>query len=182
VLRTNAPLGEFYVNAEAAVTSIHPQLSIEFTVLTRRVQQTLMRDRLMTLLAGAFGLLAGTLAVLGLYGVIVHGGAAAERDRRANCARGEPGPRDPPRDAGSGAAAVGGTRDRAGARDMVGRSGGIARVWDEAEGSSHLGRGGRAALACGTNGQFCASETGGAIAADGCVAGRVTIGSPGWAA
>jgi hypothetical protein len=72
VLRTNAPLGEFYRHAEAAVTAIHPQLSVEFTVLTTRIQQTLMRDRLMALLAGAFGLLAGTLAVLGLYGVIAY--------------------------------------------------------------------------------------------------------------
>src|SRR5580698_8158647 len=72
VLRTNAPLGEFYRHAEAAVTAIHPQLSVEFTVLTTRIQQTLMRDRLMALLAGVFGLLAGTLAVLGLYGVIAY--------------------------------------------------------------------------------------------------------------
>jgi putative ABC transport system permease protein len=65
-------LGEFYRNAEAAVAvaAIHPQTGVEFTVLTERIQQSLMRDRLMALLAGAFGLLAGTLAVLGLYGVI----------------------------------------------------------------------------------------------------------------
>ena len=31
-----------------------------------------MRDRLMAALAGAFGLLAGSLAVLGLYGVIAY--------------------------------------------------------------------------------------------------------------
>ncbi len=70
VLRTSAPLGEFYHKAEGAVTEIHPQLGVEFMVLQTRIQQTLMRDRLMALLAGAFGLLAGVLAVLGLYGVI----------------------------------------------------------------------------------------------------------------
>jgi predicted permease len=72
VLRTNAPLGEFYHNAEAAVAEIHPGLGVDFTVLTTRIQQTLMRDRLMAALAGAFGLLAGVLAVLGLYGVIAY--------------------------------------------------------------------------------------------------------------
>ena len=72
VLRTNAPLREFYRNAEAAVAAIHPQVGVEFTVLTKRIQETLMRDRLMALLAGAFGLLAATLAVLGLYGVIAY--------------------------------------------------------------------------------------------------------------
>jgi predicted permease len=72
VVRTNAPLGEFFRNAEAAVTAIHPQNGVEFTVMTKRIQQTLTRDRLMALLGGSFGLLAGILAVLGLYGVIAY--------------------------------------------------------------------------------------------------------------
>jgi predicted permease len=72
VLRTNAPLGEFFHNAEAAVAEVHPGLGVDFTVLTAQIQQSLMRDRLMAALAGAFGLLAGLLAVLGLYGVIAY--------------------------------------------------------------------------------------------------------------
>ena len=72
VLRTNAPLGEFYRAAEQAVAEIHPGLAIEFSVLTTQIKNSLMRDRLMATLAGAFGLLAGTLAVLGLYGVIAY--------------------------------------------------------------------------------------------------------------
>ena len=70
VLRTNAPLGEFHHAAEAAVAEIHPALGIDFTVLTTQIKDSLTRDRLMAALAGAFGLLAGSLAVLGLYGVI----------------------------------------------------------------------------------------------------------------
>jgi predicted permease len=72
VLRTNAPLGEFYRNAEAAVATIHPALGVDFRVLTTQIQQSLMRDRLMAALAGAFGFLAALLAVLGLYGVIAY--------------------------------------------------------------------------------------------------------------
>ena len=72
VLRTNAPLGEFYRAAEQAVSEIHPGLGIEFTVLTKQIKDSLMRDRLMATLAGTFGLLAGALAVLGLYGVIAY--------------------------------------------------------------------------------------------------------------
>jgi putative ABC transport system permease protein len=72
VLRTNAPLGEFYHNTTAAVAEIHPELGVDFTVLTAQIQTSLMRDRLMATLAGAFGLLAGVLAVLGLYGVIAY--------------------------------------------------------------------------------------------------------------
>ena len=72
VLRTNAPLGEFYHNAEAAVAEIHPGLGMDFAVLTTQIKDSLMRDRLMAALAGAFGVLAGSLAVLGLYGVIAY--------------------------------------------------------------------------------------------------------------
>jgi hypothetical protein len=36
VLRTNAPLGEFYARREEAVAEIHPGLGIDFTVLTTR--------------------------------------------------------------------------------------------------------------------------------------------------
>jgi predicted permease len=72
VLRTAAPLGEFYRRAEAAVAEIHPGIGVDFTVLTMQIQQSLMRDRLMAALAGAFGLLAALLAVLGLYGVIAY--------------------------------------------------------------------------------------------------------------
>jgi predicted permease len=72
VLRTNASLGEFYRNATAAASEIHPEIGVDFTVLTAQIQNSLMRDRLMAALAGAFGLLAGVLAVLGLYGVIAY--------------------------------------------------------------------------------------------------------------
>jgi len=72
VLRTNAPLGEFYRAAEQALAEIHPGLGIEFTVLTKQIKDSLMRDRLMAALAGTFGVLAGALAVLGLYGVIAY--------------------------------------------------------------------------------------------------------------
>ena len=72
VLRTNTPLGEFYQTATAAVARVHPGSGVDFTVLTEQIKESLMRDRLMAALAGAFGLLAGLLAVLGLYGVIAY--------------------------------------------------------------------------------------------------------------
>ena len=72
VMRTQAPLGEFYHAAEEAIADIHPGLGIDFAVLTTQIKESLMRDRLMAVLAGGFGLLAGLLAVLGLYGVIAY--------------------------------------------------------------------------------------------------------------
>jgi putative ABC transport system permease protein len=54
VLRTNAPLGEFYHNAEQAVAESIRDWR-DFTVLTTQIKESLMRDRLMAALAGAFG-------------------------------------------------------------------------------------------------------------------------------
>jgi ABC-type antimicrobial peptide transport system permease subunit len=70
VLRTSAPLGGIFRAATAAVAEVHPGIGIRFRVLTTQLKESLMRERLMAALAGAFGLLAGSLAMLGLYGVI----------------------------------------------------------------------------------------------------------------
>jgi predicted permease len=72
VLRTTAPLGEAFRGVKSAVAEVHPRIDIEFRVLTEQLKTSLTRDRLMATLAGAFGLLAGLLATLGLYGVIAY--------------------------------------------------------------------------------------------------------------
>jgi ABC-type antimicrobial peptide transport system permease subunit len=66
------PLGQFYRKAEQSISEVHSGLSVDFKVLTTQLKESLMRDRLMATLAGAFGLLAATLAVVGLYGVIAY--------------------------------------------------------------------------------------------------------------
>jgi putative ABC transport system permease protein len=72
VLRTNTPLGEFYRAAEEAIAEFNPNFGLDFRVLTTQINESLTRDRLMAVLAGAFGFLAAFLAVLGLYGVIAY--------------------------------------------------------------------------------------------------------------
>ena len=72
VLRTSAPVGGVFRAITALMAELHPGIGIQFTVLTTQLKESLMRDRLMAALAGAFGLLAGLLAVLGLYGVIAY--------------------------------------------------------------------------------------------------------------
>jgi putative ABC transport system permease protein len=72
VLRTNAPLGQFYRAAEGAIAEFDPGIGVDFRLLTTQIKESLTRDRLMAVLAGAFGFLAGFLAVLGLYGVIAY--------------------------------------------------------------------------------------------------------------
>jgi putative ABC transport system permease protein len=72
VLRTNAPLADVFRGAAAGIAEVHPAIGIQFTILTDQLKDSLMRDRLMAALAGAFAVLAGLLAVLGLYGVIAY--------------------------------------------------------------------------------------------------------------
>jgi len=72
VLRTSAPVGDIFRGVKVAVAEVHPEIWIEFRVLTTQLKESLIRDRLMATLAGAFGFLAGSLATLGLYGVIAY--------------------------------------------------------------------------------------------------------------
>jgi ABC-type antimicrobial peptide transport system permease subunit len=57
-------------NVQAAVAEVNPEIGIQLRVLTQRIKDTLLGDRLMAMLSGAFGLLADRLATLGLDGVI----------------------------------------------------------------------------------------------------------------
>ncbi len=72
VLRTSAPVAGVFRAATAAIAEVHPGIGIQFSILSTQLKESLMRDRLMAALAGAFGVLAGLLAVLGLYGVIAY--------------------------------------------------------------------------------------------------------------
>ena len=55
-----------------AVAAVNPGFVLEFKVMTEQIAESLQRDRLMAVLAGAFGVLAGVLAAIGLYGVIAY--------------------------------------------------------------------------------------------------------------
>lgn len=54
------------------VAEVHPEIGLEFRILTTQLRESLMRERLMATLSGAFGVLAGLLATVGLYGVIAY--------------------------------------------------------------------------------------------------------------
>jgi predicted permease len=48
----------------------HPEIVAEFSVFRERIRDGMVRERLMAMLSGFFGLLAAVLAMVGLYGVI----------------------------------------------------------------------------------------------------------------
>ena len=70
VVRIAGSAGSVVSNVKSAVAEVSPAIDIEFRALSRQVEESLLRDRLMATLSGGFGLLAGLLATLGLYGVI----------------------------------------------------------------------------------------------------------------
>jgi predicted permease len=72
VLRTASGVGDVMSTIKATVAEVHPDIGLEFRVLTTQLRESLMRERLMATLSGAFGILAGLLATVGLYGVIAY--------------------------------------------------------------------------------------------------------------
>jgi putative ABC transport system permease protein len=58
--------------AKAGINAMNPSIGIEFHLLSAQLQDSLFRERLMAILSGAFGFLAGLIATLGLYGVIAY--------------------------------------------------------------------------------------------------------------
>jgi predicted permease len=70
VVRIDGPVGNSLANIKAAVGEVSPLIGIQFRFLTQQLEESLLRERLMATLSGCFGLLAGLLATLGLYGVI----------------------------------------------------------------------------------------------------------------
>ena len=69
-VRSRLPLGSLLPVVKDAMQRQNSQASIQFQVFEQQVQDSLLRERLMATLSGFFGLLAGSLATIGLYGVI----------------------------------------------------------------------------------------------------------------
>ena len=115
-------------------------------VLTTQIKESLTRDRLMAALAGAFGFLAGLLAVLGLYGVIAYMVARRRNEIGVRIALGAS------RRQVIGlvmreAVLLAGNRahSRHGTRRMGGSGGGVSGLWTETARSGNAVRGDRTA-------------------------------------
>ena len=70
ILRSTLSLDALTSEVERSVGEVNPVIGIQFIVLRTQVRDGLLRERLMASLSGFFGLLAGILATVGLYGVI----------------------------------------------------------------------------------------------------------------
>jgi putative ABC transport system permease protein len=70
VIRVSGSPGSVITSVKASVAEISPAIGIEFKSFSQRLDDSLMRERLMATLSGAFGVLAVILATVGLYGVI----------------------------------------------------------------------------------------------------------------
>jgi ABC-type antimicrobial peptide transport system permease subunit len=60
-------------NLAAAISTSAPELSFEFRPMAEQVAARLVRERMVAMLSGFFGVLALALAGLGLYGVVSYG-------------------------------------------------------------------------------------------------------------
>jgi predicted permease len=72
VLRVAGSTGNLMSSIKAAVAGVNPAIGIEFRSFSAQLRESLLRERLMATLSGGFGVLAGLLAGLGLYGVIAY--------------------------------------------------------------------------------------------------------------
>jgi putative ABC transport system permease protein len=70
VIRSQAPLTAVTKAVAAAAAAAQPATVIEFQTMNTLVRESLLPERLMATLSGLFGLLAGLLATIGLYGVM----------------------------------------------------------------------------------------------------------------
>jgi putative ABC transport system permease protein len=70
LVRSRVPLGTTMAGIRQLMTEIQQGLLVEFRVLDDQVAQTVLRERLMATVSGAFGILAIVLSTIGLYGVM----------------------------------------------------------------------------------------------------------------
>jgi predicted permease len=70
VLRVQGPIGDVMNGVKRAAAEVSPAMGLQFRPLSAQLQESILRERLMATLSGAFAFLAGALATLGLYGVI----------------------------------------------------------------------------------------------------------------
>ena len=80
VLRSPASFAAVTASVKRAVAEVDPSISIVFQNLQAQIRESLILERLMAMLSGFFGFLAGLLATIGLYGVISYSVARRKQE------------------------------------------------------------------------------------------------------
>jgi putative ABC transport system permease protein len=70
LIRSHLSLAALTASVRRTIGQINPEITFEFRTFKAFIGEGLLRERLMATLSGFFGLLAGVLAAVGLYGVI----------------------------------------------------------------------------------------------------------------
>jgi predicted permease len=70
LIRSNLPVEQLIPFVRRSITEIDPQARFTFRQFRMQIEESLQPERLMASLSSAFGVLAGLLSAIGLYGVI----------------------------------------------------------------------------------------------------------------
>jgi predicted permease len=70
VVRSARPRAEAGDALRASIASVSPSIDVELVPLAEQIRQSVVRARLIAALGGGFGVLAGMLAALGVYGLL----------------------------------------------------------------------------------------------------------------
>lgn len=72
VIRTSSAVDSLIAPVRRVVTDLDPRLNMRFTVLSRQLEESVLRERLMAALTSAFGALGLVLALTGVFGVTAY--------------------------------------------------------------------------------------------------------------
>jgi len=72
IVHSNGSLEPVVGELRRAMAEVNPEISIDFYSFAERIKDGLLRERLLAMLSGFFGLLAAILATVGLYGVMAY--------------------------------------------------------------------------------------------------------------
>jgi ABC-type antimicrobial peptide transport system permease subunit len=72
MIHSNLPPGVVINSVKHRIGEKHPEIFAQYKVFETQIQDGLVRERLMAMLSGFFGLLAAVLTMAGLYGVIAY--------------------------------------------------------------------------------------------------------------
>lgn len=72
VIRSGTSLDALTQSIRRVIVDVNPNIQYFFSVFQTQIEESLLRERLMAMLSGLFGVLAVLLATVGLYGVIAY--------------------------------------------------------------------------------------------------------------